>query len=85
MIAGHPIGATVSIGAATAPANVGAIEKLLARADGALYQAKMEGRNRFKLAGPWAEGQRAGSETDKTPGPPARGEVIPLPIPSKAA
>ena len=46
----HAIGATVSIGAATAESPVTDIDALIARADGALYRAKREGRNRVCTA-----------------------------------
>ena len=45
-----PIGATVSIGAATSHEPVTNIDALLARADAALYQAKHDGRNRCVCA-----------------------------------
>jgi diguanylate cyclase (GGDEF)-like protein len=45
------IGATVSIGAATAQAPVTDIDALIARADAALYSAKRGGRNRLHAAG----------------------------------
>ena len=48
VIAGHEIGATVSIGVATAIAPVG-IDGLLSRADAALYRAKHNGRNRIEF------------------------------------
>jgi diguanylate cyclase (GGDEF)-like protein len=50
IIAGHAIGATVSIGAATATDVVTNIDALIARADAALYRAKGEGRNRLRTA-----------------------------------
>ena len=50
VIAGHAIGATVSIGAATATDVVTNIDALIARADAALYRAKGEGRNRLRTA-----------------------------------
>jgi diguanylate cyclase (GGDEF)-like protein len=50
-VGGHAIGATVSIGAATALPPVTDIDTLMARADGALYRAKREGRNRICAAG----------------------------------
>jgi len=49
-IAGHAIGATVSIGAATATDVVTNIDALIARADAALYRAKGDGRNRLRTA-----------------------------------
>jgi diguanylate cyclase (GGDEF)-like protein len=48
VIAGHQMGATVSIGIATAIPPV-AIEPLLARGDAALYCAKNNGRNRVEF------------------------------------
>ena len=47
VIAGHDMGATVSIGIATAIPPV-QIDPLLARADAALYRAKHNGRNRIE-------------------------------------
>ena len=49
-VAGHPIGATVSIGAASSEGLVTNIDALIARADVALYRAKGEGRNRLRVA-----------------------------------
>jgi diguanylate cyclase (GGDEF)-like protein len=46
----HEIGATVSIGAATSYEATPDIDALLLRADGALYRAKHDGRNRFHAA-----------------------------------
>jgi PleD family two-component response regulator len=48
VISGHQIGATVSIGIATA---IGAVplDPMLARADAALYRAKHNGRNRIEF------------------------------------
>ena len=51
VISGHEIGATVSIGIATAIPPV-TIDPLLARADAALYRAKRNGRNRVVAAEP---------------------------------
>ncbi|HLA21648.1 MAG TPA: GGDEF domain-containing protein [Pseudolabrys sp.] len=47
----HVIGATVSIGTATANEPVTDIDALIARADAALYGAKHGGRNRVQAAG----------------------------------
>ena len=61
VISGQEIGATVSIGVATAIPPV-EIDPLLARADAALYRAKHNGRNRVEFdraepAKPWQLGQ----------------------------
>jgi diguanylate cyclase (GGDEF)-like protein len=69
-IAGHQIGATVSIGTATTAADRHAVEWLIARADGALYAAKKAGRNRVQAAPPWTGGDRRLSATEL-----ARGEA----------
>ena len=45
VVAGHPIGGTVSIGVADGLATACGIERLLSRADAALYAAKQAGRN----------------------------------------
>ena len=50
VIVGHTIGATVSIGAATARDRVVDIDALVNRADAALYDAKHGGRNRMCAA-----------------------------------
>jgi diguanylate cyclase (GGDEF)-like protein len=50
VVAGQPIGATVSIGAATSHELVTNIDALIACADAALYRAKGEGRNRLRTA-----------------------------------
>ncbi len=48
VISGHAIGATVSVGVASAIAPV-QVDSLLARADAALYRAKHNGRNRIEF------------------------------------
>ncbi len=50
MVAGHAMGATVSIGVADTRAKVCNISHMLARADTALYAAKQAGRNRVVCA-----------------------------------
>jgi len=50
VIAGHTVGGTVSIGAATARDPVVDVDALLNRADAALYEAKRSGRNRLCAA-----------------------------------
>jgi diguanylate cyclase (GGDEF)-like protein len=58
-IAGNTMGATVSIGAATAADVVTNIDALIARADAALYRAKGDGRNRLHIAADEAPAERA--------------------------
>lgn len=58
-VAGHQIGATVSIGAATANELVTNIDALIARADAALYRAKGAGRNRLHVADSEPASERA--------------------------
>jgi diguanylate cyclase (GGDEF)-like protein len=58
-IAGNTMGATVSIGAATANDVVTNIDALIARADAALYRAKGDGRNRLHVAADEAPAERA--------------------------
>jgi diguanylate cyclase (GGDEF)-like protein len=58
-VAGHAVGATVSIGAATAHELVTNIDALIARADAALYRAKGDGRNRLHTADEEPEHDRA--------------------------
>lgn len=47
-VAGHPLGATVSIGATWTHGEI-PIDVLLGRADAALYRAKAKGRNRLEI------------------------------------
>jgi diguanylate cyclase (GGDEF)-like protein len=68
-ISSHPIGATVSIGVATAIAPVD-LAPLLARADAALYRAKHNGRNRI---------EHATAADERMPGPPP--EAAPAAMP----
>jgi diguanylate cyclase (GGDEF)-like protein len=75
-IAGYAVGATVSIGAATT--HVDAVEKLLARADSALYRAKTSGRNRIEVAGPSTEAERSGAGSGKDMD--SAGILEPLPV-----
>lgn len=59
MVAGHAVGATVSIGAATSHELVTNIDALIARADAALYRAKGDGRNRLRTADEEGASERA--------------------------
>jgi diguanylate cyclase (GGDEF)-like protein len=58
VVSGHAIGATVSIGAASAANVVTNLDALIARADAALYRAKGGGRNRLCVADDPANGPR---------------------------
>ncbi len=49
---GLPVGATVSVGAASDVGVAGDLNALFRRADAALYVAKRAGRNRVELLGP---------------------------------
>jgi diguanylate cyclase (GGDEF)-like protein len=77
-VAGHAVGATVSIGAASAHELVTNIDALIARADSALYDAKGGGRNRLHAADAAAAGAparlvtAAQSEAGPSPGLPRR-------------
>ena len=53
-VEGHPVGGTVSIGAASAAAPVANLDALMGCADAALYDAKRSGRNRLCFADPSA-------------------------------
>jgi len=75
-IAGHAIGATVSIGTVTVPADRHAVDWMIARADAALYLAKRNGRNRVEPA-PLSEG---GDRRQKQPGMVARSQPQPVPV-----
>jgi diguanylate cyclase (GGDEF)-like protein len=59
VVAGQPVSATVSIGAATSYDLVTNIDALIARADVALYRAKGEGRNRLRAADTESANERA--------------------------
>jgi len=58
-VAGQPLHATVSIGAATSYELVTNIDALIARADVALYRAKGAGRNRLRAADAESANERA--------------------------
>ena len=83
IVAGHRIGATVSIGAALSDAPVTNIEALLLLADAALYRAKAAGRNRLEIAGeePAGEAARLIAATRHAD----TGTVVPLPKRKTAA
>lgn len=78
VVAGHRIGATVSIGVALSDAPVTNIEALLLRADAALYEAKAAGRNCVVVAGREPAPPIAGREV-------AAGTVVPFPGRKSAA
>ncbi len=81
VIDGRPVGATVSIGAASALAPAFNVDDLLTRADDALYGAKHGGRNRVSTAGK-AE-TRADVAAPTVPAPveiPGFGEVAMFPL-----
>lgn len=62
-ISGHQIGATVSVGVASALAPV-ELDDMLARADAALYRAKNHGRNRVESAGEAPSAIPANADSD---------------------
>jgi len=64
VIAGHAIGATVSIGVASAPAPLADLDALIARADAALYRAKNGGRNRVQTTDAELAGEAARREVE---------------------
>ncbi len=66
VVAGQKVGATVSIGAATATEVVTNIDALIARADVALYRAKGEGRNRLRTADGEPRAERAPPDRGRT-------------------
>jgi diguanylate cyclase (GGDEF)-like protein len=78
-ISGHQIGATVSIGTATAAADKHSVEWLIARADAALYAAKKSGRNRVCAAPPWTGGDRRMASADLARGEAAKAKPMLLP------
>jgi diguanylate cyclase (GGDEF)-like protein len=79
-ISGHQIGATVSIGTATAAADRHSVEWLIARADAALYAAKKGGRNRVSAAPPWTGGDRRAGSAALAKGDAAKARPAALPI-----
>jgi PleD family two-component response regulator len=62
-ISGQQVGATVSVGVASALAPV-ELDDMLARADAALYRAKNNGRNRVESAGESPSAMPAGADSD---------------------
>lgn len=69
---GSPVGATVSVGAASAVGVAGDFNALFRRADAALYVAKRAGRNRVELLGshdasPPAEAEAGVRTTQRRP------------------
>ena len=78
-ISGHQIGATVSIGTATAAADKHSVEWLIARADAALYAAKKSGRNRVAAAPPWTGGDRRVGSAELARGEAAKSKPMLLP------
>jgi predicted signal transduction protein with EAL and GGDEF domain len=73
----HAIGATVSIGAASASAPIMEVGPLLVRADAALYRAKHDGRNRLHAAEDEAAGDGPGSATGSPSAVAAKKEQAP--------
>ena len=78
-ISEQQIGATVSIGTATAAADKHAVEWLIARADAALYAAKKSGRNRVSAAPPWTGGDRRKVSAEVVRGDAAKSRPMLLP------
>ena len=86
-IAGHRLGATVSIGAAGTTMAGCVIDQLLSRADGALYDAKAGGRNQVACApdedaqpanaAPASRKAVARSDAEASPRPPASPVTVP--------
>jgi diguanylate cyclase (GGDEF)-like protein len=76
VIAGHRMGATVSIGAADAAATACNIDDLISRADVALYAAKEAGRNRVVCA---PEETVAATGAQAAAGPPLTVPPVPCP------
>ena len=77
---------TVSIGVAVVEAGNTPMELavVLARADQALYRAKLEGRNTVRIAGPAADADRGVRETWEPPGTVRRTARTGQPTPSAA-
>ncbi|MEJ2625744.1 MAG: hypothetical protein P8Z80_14740 [Pseudolabrys sp.] len=81
VIDGRPVGATVSIGAASALAPAVNVDDLLTRADGALYGAKHGGRNRVSTVGAVKAAADAGAVAEPVEvGAPALAEVALFPL-----
>jgi diguanylate cyclase (GGDEF)-like protein len=69
---GHIVQITASIGITLTQPGEADIQKLLARADGALYQAKRQGRNRIEFAPGTADTNGAAFAAGRAAPPPAR-------------
>jgi diguanylate cyclase (GGDEF)-like protein len=78
-IAGHAVGATVSIGVVTAQADRHAVDWMIARADAALYLAKRNGRNRVEAA-PLSEGDDRRQQPPQVARPQPQPQPQPQPL-----